>query len=926
MDKPFFILNHMIRRINLIFWLVAVYQISFAQITTNPALPVQNQAVTITFDSSKESRLGLFTGDLYAHTGVFVTGNANWAHVIGAWNNNTLQPKLTNKGNGIYEMVISPDINTFYSILPSETVKSMNFVFRSADGTKQTNDILINVYVQGFNLSISSPSRINIFEKNQSFAFTASVSTSSDLVLYQNNQQIAAQTGTTITQNISIPNAGDYWLKVKATQSTSVKLDSVYVCIRETTTSESRPAGVLTGINYIDNQSATLVIYAPYKNYIFVTGDFNNWYPKNNYQMKKDGDYFWLTVGNLTPQKEYIYQYLIDGTLQVADAYTDKVSDSDDQYIPSSVYPNLIPYPAGKAVDRASVLQTGQTQYSWTTTTYSVPENSKLSIYELLIRDFSAEQTYTGVKNNLPYLKRLGINTIELMPFSEFEGNSSWGYNPNFYFAPDKAYGTKNDLKALIDECHKQGLIVVQDIVLNHSYGSNPMVKMYWNSTLKQPAANNPWFNQTSPNPVYSWGNDFNHESQATKDFVDRVTKYWMTEYKIDGYRFDFSKGFTNTPGDGSGYDPARIAILERMASKIWEVNPKALVILEHFTANAEEQALTAYGNGMMVWGNANYAFAEAAMGYNDSNKSDFNGASYQKRGFTKPGLVSYMESHDEERQMYSTLNFGNSLGAYNTKDLAIALQRSQMATAFFLSLAGPKMIWQFGELGYDFSINTCEDGSINNNCRTYPKPLHWDYLNNSERLKLFDVYSAMLRLRSQFDVFTSGQEALNVNGAIKEIQLSLNNHNITLMGNFGMSLSTVTPNFQHTGTWYEFFTGNELSVTDLNANLLLNPGEYRLYSDQKLPAFKDLATNVSTSLSPSGLSIYPNPATDKLQVESLKTVQNIELYSIDGKVVYQSKPIMNNASISLTNLKTGIYFLRVQTDNQLFTEKIVKK
>ena len=915
----------MIRRINLLFWLVAVYQLSFAQITAIPALPVQNQAVTITFDSSKESRLGFFTGDLYAHTGVFINGNTNWQHVIGAWGNNTTQPKLTNKGNGIYELVISPDINTFYSILPSETVKSLNLVFRSADGTKQTNDLFVNVYAPGLNLSITSPNRINIFEKNQSFIFTASASVSSDLVVYQNNQQIAAQTGTSITQNISIPNAGEYWLKVKATQSTSVKLDSVYVCIRETTTNESRPAGLLTGINYIDNQSATLVIYAPYKNYIFVTGDFNNWYPKNSYQMKKDGDYFWLTVGNLTPQKEYIYQYLIDGNLQVADAYTDKVSDPDDQYIPSSVYPNLIPYPAGKAVDRASILQTAQTPYVWSTSTWSVPAENKLSVYELLIRDFTTEGTYKALQAKLDYLKRLGINTIELMPFSEFEGNISWGYNPNFYFAPDKAYGTKNDMKALIDECHRQGFVVVQDIVLNHSNGSNPMVKMYWNSALNQPAANNPWFNQTSPNPVYFWGNDFNHESQATKDFVDRVTQYWMTEYKIDGYRFDFSKGFTNTPGDGSAYDASRIAILERIADKIWQVNPKALVILEHFTANNEEQALTAYGNGMMVWGNANFQFSNAAKGINDSSNSDFSGASYQVRGFSKPGLVAYMESHDEERQMYGTLTGGKSLGAYNTKDLTTALQRSQMATTFFLSLAGPKMIWQFGELGYDYSINTCQDGTTNNNCRTDPKPLRWDYLNNSDRLKLFDVYSAMLRLRSQFDVFTLGQETLSVNGDLKKIQLSLNNHNINLMGNFGLNLNTISPKFQHTGTWYEFFTGNELSVTDLNYILLLNPGEFRLYSDVKLPAFKDLATSASEGLNPSELNIYPNPVTDQLSIESTNTIQDIKLYSIEGKVVYQNNPNVNNISISLINLNSGIYLLRAQTSNQLFTKKIIK-
>jgi len=916
----------MFRRINLLIWLVAAFQISFAQITTNPVLPSQNKAVTITFDSSKESRLGLFTGDLYAHTGVYVNGNTNWLHVIGTWKDNAVQPKLTNKGNGIYELVISPDINTFYSILPTETVKSMNFVFRSADGTKQTNDLFVNVYSEGFNVSISSPAKINVFEKNQTFAFTASTSGISDLKIYQNNQEIASQTGTSITQNITNPNAGDYWLKVKATQNTTVKLDSVYVCIRETTINESRPAGLLTGINYIDNQSATLIIYAPYKNYIFVTGDFNNWYPENSYQMKKDGDYFWLTIGNLTPQKEYVYQYLIDGNLQVADAYTDKVSDSDDQYIPSSVYPNLIPYPATKAVDRASILQTGQSPYNWTITSYPIPEASKLSVYELLIRDFTADKTYTGVKNNLPYLKRLGINTIELMPFSEFEGNNSWGYNPNFYFAPDKAYGTKNDLKALIDECHRQGFVVVQDMVLNHSYGSNPMVKMYWNSTLNQPAANNPWFNQTSPNPVYSWGNDFNHESQATKDFVDRVTKYWMTEYKVDGFRFDFTKGFTNTPGDGYAYDPSRIAILERIASKIWEVNPKALVILEHFTANNEEQALTAYGNGMMVWGNANSSFSEASMGYNDSNNSDFSGASYQTLRFSKPGLIAYMESHDEERQMYKTITYGNSLGTYNTKDMATALQRSQLATVFFLSLTGPKMIWQFGELGYDFSINTCEDGTLNNNCRTSPKPLHPEYLQNSNRLKLFDVYSAMLRLRKQFDVFTSGKETLSVNGAAKKIQLSLTNHNITLLGNFGVDSQNITPNFQHTGTWYEFFSGNELTVSDVNASILLKPGEYFLYSDQKLPAFKELATSIPENTSNSEFSIYPNPATDHIVIYSKDMLRTVELFSIDGKMIDKINLNSNTLNLGLNNLYPGMYFIRVQIAGQFITQKIIKE
>ncbi len=889
-----------------------------AQITTSPAIPIDSKAVTITFDSSKDSKLGLFSGDLYAHTGVSLTGIGDWKHVIGTWNDNSKQPKLTNKGNGIYELVISPDINTYYSVLASELVTKMNFVFRSADGTKQTNDLFVTVNTEGLHVSISSPSRINVFEKNQGFQFTAASTASADLKLFLNNQQIYSLTGTSISQSMSVPDAGNYWLKATATQNNTVKRDSVYVCIREATTNESRPSGLITGINYTDDQSATLLIYAPNKNNIFVTGDFNKWLPDNLYQMKKDGNYFWLKVGNLVPKKEYVFQYLIDGKLKIADPYTDKVSDPDDKYISSTTYPNLISYPEGKADNRASVLQTAQTPYAWNTPVYTIPQTSKLSIYELLIRDFTVESTYNAVLAKLDYLKQLGINTIEFMPFGEFEGNDSWGYNPNFYFAPDKAYGTKNDLKNLIDECHKRGFIVIQDMVLNHAYGSNPMVKMYWNNTLSRPAANNPWFNETSPNATYSWGNDFNHESQVTRDFVDRVTKYWMTEYKVDGFRFDFTKGFTNTAsGDGGGYDASRIAILKRMANKIWEVNPKAIVILEHFAANSEEQELTSYGNGMLVWGNSNYTFSEAAMGYNESNKSDFNWASYQKRGFLKPGLVAYMESHDEERQMFKTETYGNSLGTYNTKELNTALTRSQLATTFFMSLAGPKMIWQFGELGYDISIDQ--------NGRVGKKPILWQYLDDPERKKLFDVYSAMLQLRSQFDVFTSGTETLSVNGAFKKIQLNQNNHNINLLGNFGIADQTVLSGFQHTGVWYEFFTGIELNVSDVNVTISLKAGEYRLYSDKKLPEFKGPATTSSEQLNNTGIRVFPNPATDRLNVEAQEMIQQIELISADGRVIRKFQPNTSSFSFELNGLKNGLFILRIKTPRQIFTEKIVK-
>lgn len=233
------------------------------------------------------------------------------------------------------------------------------------------------------------------------------------------------------------------------------------------------------------------------------------------------------------------------------------------------------------------------------------------------------------------------------------------------------------------------------------------------------------------------------------------------------------------------------------------------------------------------------------------------------------------------------------------------------------MSLAGPKMIWQFGELGYDISIDQ--------NGRVGKKPILWQYLDDPERKKLFDVYSAMLQLRAQFDVFTSGTETLSVNGAFKKIQLNLNDHNINLLGNFGTTDQTVVSGFQHPGTWYEFFTGAELTVSDVSATILLKAGEFRLYSDQKLPAFNVLTTNTSGELTNSGIRIFPNPASDKLYVEAQDIIQQIELISADGRILRKFQPNTTSFSFELNGFKTGLFFARIKTPHQIYTEKIIK-
>lgn len=302
----------------------------------------------------------------------------------------------------------------------------------------------------------------------------------------------------------------------------------------------------------------------PGKDNVFILSDFNNWEFSDEGFMYKDGDRFWKEVGGLIPQKEYIYQYRVDDEILIADLYADKLLDPwNDKYISSSTYPGLIPYPSTKTDQIASVLQTAQTPYNWSNTAYSRPAKTDLVIYKLLLRDFVATHDYQTLIDTLSYLKRVGVNAIELMPVSEFEGNSSWGYITAFNFAPDKYYGTKNDLK----------------------------------------------------------------------EFIERVVKYWITEYKVDGYRFDLSKGFTqnNTLGNTTTwgyYDASRIAIWMNIANKIWATDPGAYIILEHFADNTEEKVLTNYG--MMLWGNMNYKYRQSVSGKGDN---DLSWGSYKNRG-----------------------------------------------------------------------------------------------------------------------------------------------------------------------------------------------------------------------------------------------------------------------------------------------------
>lgn len=736
-----------------------------------PEKPDADEELTIFFKAPSSSELYNYTGEVYVHIGIVNEGV--WQNVPADWDENISKCKMSpvEGESNAWSIKLIPTIREWFE---SENIpiNKIGVIARSADGNKKGNKDGADFFIEE------------------------------------------------ITDS-----------KYKAFQPAAVKTASM-------------PAGLNHGINIIDNSTVTLVLFDKDKNgnrkdFAHVIGDFNDWTLSNDEksQMFRDesSGVWWITLSNLDPNKEYAFQYYIGKsggeTFRVADPYSRKILDPDnDKYISSATYPHLKPYPE-KAIGIVSVFQTKSESYNWQVTDFEIPDRDNLVIYEMLLRDFSETGDINGALGKLDYLESLGVNAIELMPVQEFDGNDSWGYNPVFFFAMDKAYGTDRMYKEFIDECHKRGIAVILDVVYNHATGANPYARMWWDTSNNKTSVENPFFNVNAPHP-YSVFHDFNHDAQIdgkfiVRDFVKHNLLFLLEEYNIDGFRFDLTKGFTqknSTESSASNYDASRVAILKEYNNAIKEVNPNAYVILEHFADDREETELS--NEGMMVWRNMNWQYGQSAMGYKDD--SGFTRTYY---GTVRPtnSLVSYMESHDEERLAYKQVTWGN--GIIKT---SLSARMSQLATnaAFFFTVPGPKMIWQFGELGYDISIDQ--------NGRTGKKPIKWDYLEVSERNSLLKTYSTLINLRMDHPELFNSTATLDwrvtptfwEQGRFITLSSFGSSKQVVVIANFTNEVITVPYTFPRYGVWYNYMDQSEtIDVTSTNLNIDVPANSFKIYS-----------------------------------------------------------------------------------------------
>ena len=774
-------------------------------ISTDPAFVTEamTEDITIILNTAGTAADG-FTGELYAHTGVLTTESAttgDWKHVLAEWGNNIPECKLESQGDNIWHYTIKGGVHAWYNVPESEKVTHIAFVFRSADSKIEVKDngadIFVELATEGLSVKIISPAHGSILEVGQEYTVQVQQQAATNVKLYKNGTPVAETGNATLSYTYAPTEPEDVVFKAVATDGTNTVEESVSVAVLGETESATRPTDADNGVT-INGNEATFMLFAPGKKSVVLLGDFNEYAPSNKYMMKRDGDYFWTTVSGLEEGVEYGYQYLVDGTIKIGDPYSTKILDPwNDKWIDASVYPNLKAYPAEYTSDIVSVFELNPTEFTWTATSYERPAENSLAIYELLIRDFTEEGSINAVTAKLDYLKTLGVNAIELMPIQEFDGNDSWGYNPCFFFAADKAYGTEQAYKTFIDECHKRGIAVILDVVFNHATGQHPYAKMWWDSSANKTTSSNPFFNVDAP---HNWSvfHDFNHTYQYTVDYIDDVLEYWMKEYNVDGFRFDLTKGFVQNPGnyDAGGYSAQRIGILKHYAETIRAVDEDAYIIFEHFCDQSEETEL--YNSvGALCWNNNQRGgYKESVLGFTGGNKSNFSDF--------KKGRINNIETHDEERIAYDAIKYAQSWA----KPWNVLTKRLQAVYAFHFLTPYPKMMWQFGELGYDVSIE--ENG------RTGRKPVHWEYFEDANRRALYDAMSKIISWRTSHQDYY-GQDNLAVHSwKVADANMgdkTLVMDKVIVVANFNNAESTTTINNPNPGEWTNLMTGEKVQV-----------------------------------------------------------------------------------------------------------------
>ena len=915
-----------------------VPQCAVAQLfTTSPDI-VQpgTKNLKIYFHASRSGKQELINAtSLYAHIGITLTTDPKkWEYVKGDWNSNTEDKRFTKQPDGTWELNIG-DIREYFGIKPGDEPAKIAIIARlpagAGNGYGQTDDCFIDIVPEGLHMALETDNgTATVFHGARQVPFTINATASCVLSLSVNGTKIASVNGTQLkaTHNFAISDT-PYEIVATATRGTETLTEKMEISCLPASTQKNYPGGKpKQGAIRNADGTVTFCIAAPKKSNAMIIGAWDDYRATGksvmNYTDHDSQRYFWTTISTPLAENEYFpYYFKIDGDINVADPYARLILDPyNDIYLPSDRLDGIPAYPTGKVPENTmlAVYHGDIDKYNWDASTldFKVPDHRSLTIYEMLIRDFTGDGTdqegksfgtFRAAMEKLDYIESLGVNAVELMPVMEFNGNNSWGYNTNFYMAPDKAYGSPKEMRDLVAECHRRGIAVILDIVFNQSDGLAPWYQMYGG------AANNPFYNVTAPHD-YSVLNDWNQDCPLVKQHWKDVLRYWMEAYKVDGFRFDLVKGLGSNDSYSAGtdaYNESRIRLMKELHAAISEIKPDAIHINELLGTDREDNANGA--DGQLTWvkiSDPSIDYATARPGGNSGNMIGFLASNWNR---TVGQTVDYAESHDEPRlaskmRTTDTRECDATVAYTATHPKSASVKRLGAVAAQMLLTPGSKMIWQFGEIAADDS-----QGSDLEKLR--PIKPKWDQMSNGIRAGLLENYRQLINLRKKNQEMFNGQDATctltgfnNSLESVRTIRVTSGEKEIIAFFNpaiSGTAKTVISPATKLTPANAQLVTASYGTTPTLESaggtsvSVKLAPNEFAVYASTSVADIDQIAPDGA------GNSVSVSSAYGIILISGEHSTATV--YSISGQTVSAST---GSQEVATRPVATGIYVVNV--------------
>lgn len=459
--------------------------------------------------------------------------------------------------------------------------------------------------------------------------------------------------------------------------------------------------------------------------------------PYKKLKMSRGENYIWeADAAKKTIPHGTFYKFLIhksEGDFLVNDPYAKACVSSSGKSI--VIYPGIAEAPFA----------------GWTDENYSTPAKNEIIIYETHIANITGTNpacsnvphTYIAMTIDKPgspldYLKKLGVNAVEFLPLHEYQNSSeldfkkhySWGYMTSLYFAPESSFSTDpagrkqvSELKKMVDTLHKNGIAVIVDVVYNHTSNADNALGMIDSE-----------YYFTGGN-LSGCGNDTYCSRPMMRKLILDSLSYWLSEYHIDGFRFDLS----HLTDQKNLFTKENIKKLE----KVKVTSGNLILIAEDWSNNRAELKNTTVAR----WNDTFRNDIKDFVGKGDKSRDVLNRVRWSKDKNFYAGpmeTVNYVESHDEE-------TVANKIKDFGWKKNQDVENRAKMAGLILFTSQGIPMILEGQELMRDREAQLQDYDS---------NMFRWDLVKKNAGFLKF--YKKLIKLRAKNPVLRPAKDQPN--------------------------------------------------------------------------------------------------------------------------------------------------------------------